>query len=223
MTDSFVPSARSKVKRLPKRGHYDRATVYAILDAGFICHVGYAIDGQPYVTPTAYWREGGAVYWHGSAASRMLRTLETGTDCCLTVTHLDGLVLARSAFHHSLNYRSVMLFGKAHKVEDADEKLSKLEAFVERLYPGRWQELRPVNAKELKATTVLGMHIDEASTKVRTGPPVDDEPDYALPVWAGVIPVHSATAPPVDDERLAKDVKVQAALADLSHLGLRKH
>jgi nitroimidazol reductase NimA-like FMN-containing flavoprotein (pyridoxamine 5'-phosphate oxidase superfamily) len=223
MTDVFVPSARSKVKRLPKRGHYDRATVYAILDAGFICHVGYAIDGQPYVTPTAYWREGNAVYWHGSTASRMLRTLETGADCCLTVTHLDGLVLARSAFHHSLNYRSVMLFGKARKVADAEEKLTKLEAFVERLYPGRWQELRPVNVKELKATTVLGMHIDEASAKVRTGPPVDDEPDYALPVWAGVIPVHSVAAAPVDDERLAKGVKLQAALADLNHLGLRKH
>jgi uncharacterized protein len=222
MTDAFVPSARSKVKRLPKRGHYDRATVYAILDAGFICHVGYAIDDRPYVTPTAYWREGDAVYWHGSSASRMLRTLETGTECCLTVTHLDGMVLARSAFHHSLNYRSVMLFGKAHKVKDADEKLAKLEAFVERLYPGRWQELRPVNENELKTTTVLGMHIDEASAKVRTGPPVDDEPDYVLPIWAGVIPVHSVTAAPVDDGRLAKGAKMQTTLSDLSHLGLMK-
>jgi nitroimidazol reductase NimA-like FMN-containing flavoprotein (pyridoxamine 5'-phosphate oxidase superfamily) len=222
MTDDFVPSARSKVKRLPKRGHYDRATVYAVLDAGFICHVGYAIGGQPYVTPTAYWREGGAVYWHGSHASRMLRALETGADCCLTVTHLDGLVLARSAFHHSLNFRSAMLFGKAYKVEDPAHKLAKLEAFVERLYPGRWQELRPVSAKELKATTVLGMHIDEASAKIRTGPPVDDEADYALPVWAGVIPVHGATGAPEDDGRLQKAAKMQAALADLAHLGLAK-
>jgi nitroimidazol reductase NimA-like FMN-containing flavoprotein (pyridoxamine 5'-phosphate oxidase superfamily) len=222
MTNSFVPGARSKMKRMPKRGHYDRATVYSILDAGFICHVGYVIGGQPYVTPTAYWREGDAVYWHGSSASRMLRTLETGTGCCLTVTHLDGLVLARSAFHHSLNYRSVMLFGKAYKVEDADEKLEKLEAFVERLYPDRWPELRPVNAKELKATTVLGMHIDEASAKLRTGGPVDDEPDYALPIWAGVIPVHSVTATPMDDQRLLKGVKMQASLANLSHLGLTK-
>ena len=222
MTDAFVPSARSKVKRLPKRAHYDRETVYAVLDAGFICHVGYAIDGQPYVTPTAYWREGDAVYWHGSSASRMLRALETGAECCLTVTHLDGLVLARSAFHHSLNFRSVMLFGKAHKIEGAAEKLARLEAFVERLYPGRWPELRPVNSKELKATTVLGMHMDEASAKVRVGGPVDDEADYALPIWAGVIPVHSATGAPVGDERLAKNVKMQASLAKLAHLGLRK-
>lgn len=222
MTADFVPSARSKVRRLPKRGHYDRATVYAILDAGFICHVGYAIDGQPYVTPTAYWREGDTVYWHGSSASRMLRALETGADCCLTVTHLDGLVLARSAFHHSLNYRSVMLFGRAHKIGGTVEKLARLEAFVERLYPGRWQELRPVNAKELKATTVLGMHIDEASAKLRSGGPVDDEADYAQPVWVGVIPVYSAAGAPVGDERLLKNVKMQAKLADLAHLGLRK-
>jgi nitroimidazol reductase NimA-like FMN-containing flavoprotein (pyridoxamine 5'-phosphate oxidase superfamily) len=222
MTDAFVPTARSKVKRLPKRGHYDRATVYAILDAGFICHVGYAIDGQPYVTPTAYWREGDAVYWHGSSASRMLRTLATGADCCLTVTHLDGLVLARSAFHHSLNFRSVMLFGQARSIEDPADKLEKLEAFVERLYPGRWPELRPVNAKELKATTVLGMHMDEASAKVRSGAPVDDEADYALPIWAGVIPVHGTAGEPVGDERLLNTAKLQASLADLAHLGLRR-
>ena len=222
MTDAFVPSARSKLKRLPKRGHYDRATVYAVLDAGFICHVGYAIDGQPYVTPTAYWREGDAVYWHGSSASRMLRALETGADCCLTVTHLDGLVLARSAFHHSLNFRSAMLFGKAHKIEDAAQKMARLEAFVERLYPGRWQELRPVNAKELKATTVLGMHLEEASAKIRSGGPVDNEADYALPIWAGVIPVRSATGAPEGDARQHKAAKMQAALSDLSHLGLKK-
>lgn len=222
MTDAFVPSARSKIRRIPKRGHYDRATILAVLDAGFICHVGYVIDGQPYVTPTAYWREGDSVYWHGSSASRMLRTLETGADCSLTVTHLDGLVLARSAFHHSLNYRSAMLFGKARKIDDPVEKLARLEAFVERLYPGRWQELRPVSTKELKETTVLGMHIDEASVKVRSGGPVDDEADYALPVWAGVIPVHSAIDLPAGDERLPKTAKMQGSLVDLTHLGLRK-
>lgn len=222
MSKDFVPSARSKLRRLPKRGRYDRATIYDILDAGFICHVGYAIGGQPYVTPTTYWREGDAVYWHGSAASRMLRALETGAGCCLTVTHLDGLVLARSAFHHSLNFRSVMLFGKPHKVEDPAEKLAHLEAFVERLYPGRWQELRPATAKELKVTTVLGMHVDEASAKLRSGGPVDDEPDYALPIWAGVIPVHSVTGAPVRDDRLKKGVKMRAALEDLTHLGLMK-
>jgi nitroimidazol reductase NimA-like FMN-containing flavoprotein (pyridoxamine 5'-phosphate oxidase superfamily) len=220
MTNAFVPSGRATVKRLPKRGYYDRATVYAILDAGFICHVGYVIDGQPYVTPTAYWREGDAVYWHGSSASRMLRTLETGADCCLSVTHLDGLVLARSAFHHSLNYHSVMLFGKVHKIEGAAEKLAKLEAFVERLYPGRWRELRPVNAEELKVTTVLGMHVDEASAKVRSGGPVDDEADYAQQTWAGVIPVHSVTGVPVGDDALVKGVTMQTSLADLTHLGL---
>lgn len=220
MTKPFVPTSRSKLARLPKRGHYDRDSVYAILDAGFICHVGYAIDGQPYVTPTAYWREGDAVYWHGSSASRMLRTLEKGADCCLTVTHIDALVLARSAFHHSLNYRSVMVFGKAYKVEDPGEKLAQLEAFVERMYPGRWQELRPVSAAELKSTTVLGMRMDEASAKLRSGGPVDDEEDYALPVWAGVVPVRSVAGAPVEDARLAQGTRAPARLADLRHLGL---
>lgn len=222
MTDAFVPTARSKLRRLPKRGHYDRETVYAILDAGFVCHVGYIIDGHPYVTPTAYWREGDAVYWHGSSASRMLRTLEKGADCCLTVTHIDGLVLARSAFHHSLNYRSVMLFGKAYKVEDPAQKLARMESFVERMYPGRWPELRPVTALELKTTSVLGMHLTEASAKLRSGPPVDDEEDYALPVWAGVVPVHSVTGAPVADARLAPGIEAPSRLAHLRHLGLTR-
>lgn len=220
MSNAFVPTARSKLNRLPKRGRYDRETIYAILDAGFVCHVGYAIDGQPYVTPTAYWREGDAVYWHGSSASRMLLALEKGAHCCLTVTHLDGLVLARSAFHHSLNYRSVMVFGKAYKVVDPRQKLARLEAFVERMYPGRWAQLRPVNAAELKATTVLGMHLTEASAKLRSGGPVDDEADYALPVWAGVIPVQSVAGAPADDARLAHGIRVPAGLTDLEHLGL---
>ncbi len=222
MTQAFIPSKRSKLVRLPKRGSHERAAVYAVLDAGFICHIGYAIDGQPYVTPTAYWREGDSVYWHGSSASRMLRTLEKGVECCLTVTHLDGLVLARSAFHHSLNYRSAMLFGKAHKVEDAAEKLARLEAFVERLYPGRWPELRPATAAELKSTTVLGMRIDEASAKMRSGNPVDDEEDYALPIWAGVVPIQSVAGAPADDGRLARGAKLPAVLADLGHLGITR-
>src|SRR5262245_31665785 len=138
---SFHPTARSRIKRLPKRAHYDEATVHAILDAGFICHVGYVIDGQPYVTPTSYWREGNRLYWHGSSASRMLRSLEGGVAACLAVTHLDGLVVARSGFHHSINYRAVMAFGTAHKLTDPAEKLAALEAFVNRLYPGRWAEL----------------------------------------------------------------------------------
>lgn len=199
----FTPTARSRVKRLPRRAHYERKTIYAILDAAFVCHIGYVIDRQPYVTPTAYWREGDAVYWHGSSKSRMLKALEKRPNICLTVTILDALVVARSAFHKSVNYRSAMLFGKPYKVEDPAEKLVKMETFVERLYPARWRELRPVTRQELKATTVLGMHIEEASAKVRTGPPVDDEPDYALPIWGGVIPVRQVLGEPVDDGRLA--------------------
>lgn len=200
---AFTPTSRSRVKRLPKRAHYDRESVYAILDAAFICHIGYVIDRQPYVTPTAYWREGDAVYWHGSSKSRMLMALERHPAICLTVTILDALVVARSGFHKSINYRSAMLFGKPYRVEDPAEKLAKMEAFVERLYPGRWRELRPVNRQELKATTVLGMHIEEGSAKVRTGPPVDDAPDYALPVWGGLIPIRQVLGEPLDDGRLA--------------------
>jgi len=223
VSTDFKPTVRSRVKRLHKRAHYDRDTIYAILDAGFICHVGYAIDGQPYVTPTAYWREGDHVYWHGSAASRMLRHLEKGgAECCLTVTHLDGLVLARSGFHHSLDYRSAMLFGRAHKVTDADEKRAKLENFVNRIAPGRWPELRPVNKKELKATTVLGMEIAEASAKVRAAGVVDDEEDYALPIWAGVVPVRMVAGAARDDGRLAPGARRPHNIDSFVHLGLAK-
>jgi nitroimidazol reductase NimA-like FMN-containing flavoprotein (pyridoxamine 5'-phosphate oxidase superfamily) len=203
MRASPAPSSRPRGRRLPKRAHYDAATVHAILDAGYVCHVGYVIEGQPYVTPTAHWRHGTRVYWHGSSASRMLRTLQgEGVRCCLTVTQLDGLVLARSAFHHSMNYRSVMALGTARAVLDRDLKEVALRGFVERIAPGRWAALRPVTAQELKATTVLWMELDEASAKIRTGPPVDDEPDYALPIWAGVVPVEQRLGSPVPDERL---------------------
>jgi nitroimidazol reductase NimA-like FMN-containing flavoprotein (pyridoxamine 5'-phosphate oxidase superfamily) len=177
--------------------------VHAILDAAFVCHIGYAIGRQPFVTPTAYWREGDAVYWHGSSKSRMLLALEKRPEICLEVTILDALVVARSAFHKSLNYRSVMLFGRPWKVEDPAEKEARMRAFVERLYPGRWPGLRPVTKQELKATTVLGLRIEEASAKVRAGPPVDDEEDYALPIWAGIIPIRQALGRPRDDGRLA--------------------
>ncbi len=200
---AFIPTARSKLRRLPKRGHYDRETIYAILDAGFVCHIGYAIGRQPYVTPTAYWRESDAVYWHGSSRSRMLLALEKGPQVCLTVTHVDGLVVARSGFHKSVNYRTAMLFGRPYKVESPEEKLAKMDAFVERLYPGRWSKLRPVTPQELKAITVIGMEIEEASAKIRTGPPIDDEPDYALPIWGGVIPFVHGLGAPQDDGRLA--------------------
>lgn len=217
----LTPTTRSRVKRLHERGAYDFDTMASILDAGLLCHVGYVIDGHPYVTPTAYWREGDRVYWHGSSASRMLRTLEKGVDACFTVSHLDGLVLARSGFNHSINYRSVMLFGRAHKVEEEGAKLRALENFLERMFPGRWQQLRPAMTKEIKATTVLGMAIEEGSAKVRTGWPHDDEDDYGWPVWAGVVPVQAVMRSPLPDERLVGAKEPPGYLADLSHLGLK--
>jgi uncharacterized protein len=217
MTDRFQPTLKTRVRRLPKRGHYDPATVRAVLDAGFICHVGYVIDGQPYVTPTSYWRAGERLYWHGSSASRMLRHLKRGVPACVTVTHVDGLVLARSGFHHSINYRSVMAFGTAQLVPDA-AKLEVLEEFVERLFPGRWPELRPPTRQELKATTVLWMDLDEVSAKIRTGPPVDDEEDYGLAVWAGVLPLGATAGPPEPDPRLAPGIAVPGYLDHLRTL-----
>ena len=202
----FAQTPRSRVRRLPKRGHYDRETVYRVLDAAFLCHVGYVIGGQPYVTPTAYWREGGHVYWHGSSKSRMLMAMEKRPQVCLTVSIVDGLVLARSGFHMSVNYRAAMLFGRPFKVEDPAEKLAKMEAFVERMYPGHWGSLRPVTKQELKAMTVVGMEIEEASAKIRTGPPIDDEEDYALDVWAGEIPLRLSAGAPVPDPRLAPGI-----------------
>lgn len=203
MTDTvdYPPTRRSRVKRLPKRGHYDRATVHAILDAAVIAHVGYVIDGEPYVTPTSFWRAGDRVYWHGSSASRMLETIAGGSPVCFTASLLDGFVMARSGFHHSMNYRAVMAFGLARKVEGDAAKLQALEDFSERLFPGRWAGLRPVNEQELKATLILSMDLEECSAKIRTGPPIDDEEDYALPIWAGVLPVRMVVGEPVDDER----------------------
>jgi nitroimidazol reductase NimA-like FMN-containing flavoprotein (pyridoxamine 5'-phosphate oxidase superfamily) len=211
--DKYVPTERSKVRRLNKRAAYDHATVHAILDAGVICHVGYVIDGQPYVTPTAYWREGNRLYWHGSSASRMLRSQKAGLPVCLTVTHLDGLVLARSGFHHSVNYRAVMAFGKAAIVTGEAERLRALNTFVERLYPGRNAEVRGINPQELKATLLIGMTIEEASAKVRTGPPIDDEEDYALPCWAGVIGLRQVVTGVVADPRLTPGIEVPGGLA----------
>jgi hypothetical protein len=171
------------------------------------------IDGQPYVTPTSYWRHGDRLYWHGSSASRMLRHLKGEVPVCVEVTHFDGFVLARSGFHHSINYRSVMAFGRAQLVSD-DDKLGALEAFVERLFPGRWSELRPPTAQEIKATTVLRMALDLVSAKVRTGPPKDDEDDYALPIWAGVLPLESRLGAPQPDPRLQPDIPLPSYLQD---------
>jgi len=195
-----APSQRVRVKRAHERGHYDQETIHAILDAQPVAHVGYVFNGQPYVTPTLQWREGERVYWHGSAASRMLRAAE-GADVCLTVTLIDGFVLARSGFHHSVNYRSVMVLGKPEKVTDRHEKERRLENFVNHLFPGRWDQLRPATAKEMKATTVLSMPLSEASAKLRSGPPSDDDEDYALPIWAGVVPIRLQVLPPVPDQR----------------------
>ena len=204
--EPFVPTGRTTIKRLPKRAAYDRETVYAILDEGFVCHVGFAVDGTPYVIPTGYGRDGDQLYIHGSAASRMLRTLEQGIQVCVTVTLLDGLVLARSAFHHSMNYRSVVVFGVASVVREDEEKLKALLAFSEQVIPGRWDEVRQPDENELKATLVLKLPLSEASAKVRTGPPIDDEPDYALSVWAGELPLHLQAGAPVADPRLPEGI-----------------
>ena len=194
-------NARHRVKRLHDRGHYDRDTINQVLDSGYVCHVGYNFDGSTYVTPTIYWRDGERVYWHGSSASRMLRST-ANADVCFTVTHVDGLVLARSSFHHSLNYRSVMIFGEAELLDNSAEKAKQLQLFVEQLYPGRWPELRALTDQELKATTVLSLPIVEASAKIRSGHPVDEEEDYDLPVWAGVIPLSTQLGTPIACPRL---------------------
>ncbi len=188
--DAFPITPRNRVKRLHERGKYDRESVYAVLDAGALCHVAYVIDGQPYCTPTLYWRDGDQLYWHGSSASRMLRSLEGGTPVCLTVAHLDGLVLARSGFNHSANYRSVMCFGVAALITEPALKAQGLLDVVDRFYPGRSAELRPINGQETKATTVVGMRIEEASVKVRAKGVADDAEDLSHPAWASVIPVH---------------------------------
>src|SRR5271167_4165967 len=204
----FTPTERTQVKRLPKRGKYDHETVHKILDDGFVCHVGFSVDGQPYVIPTNYGRAGDVLYLHGSAASRMLRTLSEGVPVSVTVTHVDGLVLARSAFHHSVNYRSVVILGTARLVEDPAEKMEALRIFTEHVMKGRWDDVRPPTEQELKATTVLALPLEEVSAKVRTGGPNDDEPDYDLPVWAGVLPLETAVKEPVPDVQRKNDPPV---------------
>jgi len=212
----FTPTERTQVKRLPKRGKYDRETVYGILDAGFVCHVGFNADGQPYVIPTNYGRAGDTLYLHGSAASRMLRTLSGGVPVCVTVTHVDGLVLARSAFHHSVNYRSVVILGTARLVEDPAEKMAALRIFTEHVLKGRWNDVRQPTEQELMGTMVLALPLEEVSAKVRTGGPVDDEADYALPVWAGVLPLETVAQPPQPDARLKNDTPLPAYLKNYS-------
>ena len=205
---TLIQTERTKLKRLPARGHFDRETVYGILDEGFICHVGFAPQGQPFVIPTGYARVDDKLYIHGSQASRMLRTLSGGVDACVTVTIIDGLVLARSAFHHSMNYRSVVIFGRATIVEDREEKIAALLALSEHIIRGRWNEVRGPNEEELVLTTVLSLPLLEASAKIRTGPPLDDEEDYALSVWAGVIPLKLEAGEPIKDPRLPEGIEV---------------
>ncbi len=208
MSETLAASPRTRVTRLPQRGAYDRATVDAILDEALVCHVGFVQDGQPYVIPTLHARVGTTLYLHGSAASRMLKTLRAeGVPVCVTVSLLDGLVLARSAFHHSVNYRSVVVLGEAREVTDPDEKDAALRALVEQVAAGRSAVVRPPSPLELRATMVLAVPIDEASAKVRTGPPVDDEEDYALPVWAGVLPLRMAVGEPEADPRLVAGIE----------------
>src|SRR3954462_8945695 len=199
MSEMPTPTPRTRVVREPERGVYDRETVYRILDEAFLCHVGFSVDGQPFVIPTSYGRKDSNLYIHGSAASRMLRQMKEGVSVCVTVTLLDGLVLARSVFNHSMNYRSVVILGKATLVEDPEEKLESLRLLSEHILPGRWNDSRQPNERELKATSVLRVPIEEFSAKVRTGPPVDDAEDYSFPTWAGVLPLQPVPSAPIED------------------------
>ena len=219
MPTPLGPTARTTVRRLPKRGSYDREVVNSILDEGLVCHTGFVAEGQPYVIPTTYGRVDETLYLHGSAASRMLRAMRGGIPVCVTVTLLDGLVLARSAFHHSMNYRSAVILGTAEEVVDADERMTALRAIVDHVSPGRWDECRGPSEVELKATLVLRLPIEEASAKIRTGPPVDDDLDYTLPFWAGELPLRMAARAPVPDPRLVAGIDLPARIADYRRPG----
>jgi nitroimidazol reductase NimA-like FMN-containing flavoprotein (pyridoxamine 5'-phosphate oxidase superfamily) len=216
MTREISRTPRTKLKRLPKRGSFDRETIYSILDEAFICHVGFAVEGRPYVIPTGYARIGDDLYIHGSSASRMLRSLAGGIDVCVTVSILDGLVLARSAFHHSMNYRSVVILGKAVAVTEPVEKNKILEAFTEHVVPGRWADVRWPTELELKATTVLKLPIEEASAKIRTGDPKDDEEDYSMDVWSGVLPLPVVPGTAIPDSLLPDHIEVPEYIKNYS-------
>jgi nitroimidazol reductase NimA-like FMN-containing flavoprotein (pyridoxamine 5'-phosphate oxidase superfamily) len=206
---SQIPQTeRTTLKRLPKRGSFDREVINSILDQGFICHIGFIADNKPVVIPTGYARVNESVIIHGSQASRMLRALGKGIDVCVTVTLVDGLVLARSAFHHSMNYRSVVVFGRAQVVDGREEKLAALRALSEHMIPGRWDYVREPNESELQQTTVLSVPLNEASAKIRTGQPIDDDEDYNLPIWAGILPLENSTGLPIPDPLLRTEVEV---------------
>ena len=202
------PSTRSKIVRGPKRAHYDEATLHLVLDDGFMCHVAYLFEGSPIIIPTAYVRKGNKVYIHGAAKNRMMNSILNQGQACVSVTHLDGMVLARSAFHHSFNYRSAVVFGKPVKIEGAEEKNDVLKLITENILPNRWQEVREPSEKELKATLVIGIEIEEASVKIRSGAPVDDDADYDLPIWAGEFPLKQVFQEPVTDSRCPADLTI---------------
>ena len=205
--NQYPQSSRNTLKRSSRRGHYDRETIYPILDAGFLCHVGFTIGEQPYVLPNAYGREGDTLYLHGAIGNRMLNQLEKGLTVCITVTHTDGIVLARSVFHHSFNYRSVVLFGTARRVAEADKERA-LHVVTEQILAGRWHEARTPTAQELKVTNVLAVDIEEASAKVRTGPPKDDDEDYALPIWAGELRLRTVAGEAIPDPMMSQKLSV---------------
>lgn len=214
MSQSYTPTPRTRVVREAERGVYDRETAYRILDEGFLCHVGFAVEGQPFVIPTSYGRKGDSLFIHGSAASRMLRNLKESLPVCITVTLLDGLVLARSIFNHSMNYRSVVIVGRATLVDDPAEKLEALHLLSEHIIPGRWDDVRQPNERELRATSVLRVPIEEFSAKVRTGSVIDDEEDYSFPTWAGVVPLEMKASAPIDDARLLAGQTVPRYVVD---------
>lgn len=209
----FTKTEKNRIKRLPKRGQYDRARIYRILDEALICHVGFVKNQQPYVIPINFARVDDTIVLHGAKASRLLKHIAAGHPVCVEATIVDGLVLARSVFHHSVNYRSVVLFGSGRVVEDEQEKLAALKAITDHLIPGRWQETRPPNRKEMNATSVVAIQIEEASAKIRVGPPIDDEEDYALPVWAGVLPLQETSLTPIRDERLSENLPLPEYVA----------
>ena len=215
----FTPTERTEVRRLPKRAVYDREAIYSILDEGLVCHIGFMAEGRPVVIPTGYGRKDDTLYVHGSAASRMLRSLGAGADVCVTVTLLDGLVLARSAFHHSMNYRSVMIFGRATVVDDPAMKLEALRWLTEHIAPGRWEEIRKPSEQEMRATSVLALPLEEVSAKVRVGPPLDDEDDYSMPVWAGVLPLNLTLGRPLADDRLPVGIEAPAYVLQYTRKG----
>ncbi|WNM07781.1 pyridoxamine 5'-phosphate oxidase family protein [Komagataeibacter nataicola] len=217
MPDRFPVTPVNRVRRMPDRGHYDRATIHAILDAALLCHIAYVIDGRPCCMPTSFWREGEHLYWHGSSASRMIRTQAQGIDLCLTVTHLDALVMARSGFHHSVNYRSAMVFGQARAVEDMEEKRALMDRLVDRIYPGRSSLIRPPNASEVRATSIMRMEIETASAKIRDKHVSDDETDYAdVPAWTALYPVTQVLGAPSLCPRQQPGLERPAGMADFA-------